>query len=80
LHLMSDAPRALELARANWLVQREPADARVLLEAALANKDAAAAQVVLAWMRGNTVEDVNLTRLAGGVRQFAGAGRVASTP
>ncbi len=80
LHLMNDPPRALELARANWLVQREPADARVLLEAALANKDAGAAQVVLTWMRGNGVEDVNLTRLAAGIAQLPQTGRVASTP
>lgn len=45
-----DAALALTLATANFQVQREPADARVLLEAALAAKDVAAAKPALDWL------------------------------
>jgi len=64
LQLLGDAPRALALARENYAVQREPADARVLLEAAVATRDPAAAAPVLAWMRASAIESVALQRLA----------------
>jgi hypothetical protein len=64
LALRNDAPRALALARRNWDVQKETADARILLEAALAAHDGAAARSVLDWMRSARVEDVQLARLA----------------
>jgi predicted Zn-dependent protease len=67
LALLHDARRALPLAQANWKVQREPADARILLESALAAKNPPAAQPVLAWMKNNRVEDFHLQQLA---RQF----------
>jgi tetratricopeptide (TPR) repeat protein len=41
LRLLHQPQRALQLARANWQVQKEPADARVLLEAARAVQDKA---------------------------------------
>lgn len=37
LHLLNKPEQALELAQINWSVQREPRDARILLEAALAS-------------------------------------------
>ena len=64
LTLQHDAERALPLAQANWNVQREPADARVLLESALAAKNPSAAQPVLEWMKRNRVEDFHLQQLA----------------
>lgn len=64
LALRGDARRALAIARRNWDVQKETADARILLEAALAARDVAAARPVLDWMRGARVEDVQLARLA----------------
>lgn len=64
LALMRDAKRALQLAQANWNVQREPADARILLECALADKNRAAAQPVLDWLNANHVEDFRLRQLA----------------
>ena len=64
LALRGDARRALAIARSNWDVQKETADARILLEAALAARDAAAARPVLDWMRAARVEDVQLARLA----------------
>lgn len=76
LHLRHDPPRALALARANWEVQREPADARVLLEAAQAASDGAAAAPALAWMRDNHVEDVRLQPLAASQARAGGAAAV----
>jgi hypothetical protein len=64
LALRGDARRALAIARRNWDVQKETLDARILLEAALAARDVAAARPVLDWMRGARVEDVQLARLA----------------
>jgi Tfp pilus assembly protein PilF len=68
LALRGDAARALTLARANHDKQREPADARVLLEAALAARSKDAALPVLQWMETNQVESVALTALAERVR------------
>lgn len=65
LALQGDAARALVLARENWAVQREPADARILLEAAVSARDAAAAQPVLDWMKASGIESVALRGLAG---------------
>jgi Tfp pilus assembly protein PilF len=56
--------RALQLARDNYAVQREPADARVLLEAALAAQQPAAAEPVLKWMADTGIESVALRTLA----------------
>lgn len=50
LFLRDDAQSALTLALANWKVQREPADLRVLAEAAVASGDAGALGVVRQWM------------------------------
>jgi len=58
------AARALELAQQNYAVQREPADARVLLEAALAAGQPTAAAPVLAWMKSSGIESQRLQSLA----------------
>ena len=63
LALQGDTARALVLAQQNWAVQREPADARVLLEAALAARDAGAAAPVLAWMASSRIESAALQTL-----------------
>lgn len=63
------APRAaLRLARANFASQREPRDARILLEAALAAGAPEAAAPALAWLERTRLEDVALRRLAERVR------------
>jgi len=59
---------ALRLARENWDAQREPADARILLEAALVCGDPAAAQPVLEFLTRTRLEDVTLARLAAQLR------------
>lgn len=64
LHLQGDAKAALTLAQRNWVDQREPADALILLQAALANRSKAAAQPVLDWLRATKLEDVRLKPLA----------------
>lgn len=63
LTLLGDAQGALRLAAENYRVQREPRDARILMEAALAAKDYAAAQPALDWMRRSGYEDPLYMRL-----------------
>jgi Tfp pilus assembly protein PilF len=64
LQLQGDAAKALALAAENYAVQREPVDARVLLEAAVAAKQPQAAEPVLKWLADNRVESVVLRDLA----------------
>jgi Tfp pilus assembly protein PilF len=63
LHLLGAPRQALGLAQENWRVQREPADARILLESASAAKDRLAAEPVLEFLRKNRLQDVRLTEL-----------------
>ena len=56
LHVEEDAAKALALAEENFKVQREPADVRVLLEAALEADRPAAAAPALAWMKSTTFQ------------------------
>ena len=63
LRLRGDAKGALALALANYRVQREPRDARILLEAAIAAGDAAAAGPVRDWLQSSGFEDALLRRL-----------------
>lgn len=63
LILLQQPELALELARANWLLQHEPADARLLLEAALAAGKPEAAQPVLTWLQATGMQDVRLQML-----------------
>ena len=59
-----DAAKALDLALKNWVVQREPRDARIVLEAALAAKQTAAAKQVIEWIVTSGIEDPTLLQLA----------------
>jgi tetratricopeptide (TPR) repeat protein len=61
---------ALDLAKENWKVQREPWDARVLLEAAKGARDRAAAEPVLAAMATSHFEEPRLAELARQVREL----------
>ena len=63
LHLLHQPRAALEIAKANWAVQREPWDARLVLEAALAAGEPDAARPVLDWLATTRMEDVHLSRL-----------------
>ena len=64
LSLADDPATALALALENWRVQREPADARLVLEAAVAANAPAAAAPVLTWLAETGLEDTQLTGLA----------------
>ena len=70
LALQGQADRALTLARANYEQQRELADARILLEAALAARQRVAAQPVLSWMQATGIESPVLRSLAAQVREL----------
>jgi len=63
LYFLNNPKEALRLAQENWLSQHEPSDARMLLEAALAAKDKAAAQPALDWLKQSSIEDRHLQRL-----------------
>jgi tetratricopeptide (TPR) repeat protein len=54
--------RAVEIARDNWAVQKELADARLLAECAAAAHDPLAAAPVIAWARSAGVRDAWLER------------------
>lgn len=64
LRLRHNPGLAVQLAAANYQVQREPRDARVLLEAAAAAGDKSAAKVVRDWLQSSGFEDVRLRRLS----------------
>jgi predicted Zn-dependent protease len=70
LALRGDVALALRLARENWAEQREPADARVLLEAAVAARDRAAALPVLQWLADSGFDSVPLRLLADRVKSL----------
>jgi tetratricopeptide (TPR) repeat protein len=70
LWLLHEPHEAVLLAQANWAVQKEPADARILLEAALADRNVAAAEPVLKWLTETHLEDVHLAKLARGFKEM----------
>jgi tetratricopeptide (TPR) repeat protein len=63
LYLLAQPKEALRLAQANFAVQREPRDLRVLLEAALAAGEREAADPALALLRETGLEDPHLQGL-----------------
>jgi hypothetical protein len=63
LRLRQDAKTAVALASANYAVQREPRDARILLEAAIAAQDSASAEPARDWLRTSGFEDARMRRL-----------------
>ncbi len=60
LRMTREPAVALALARENWLVQKEPADARILLESARAARDAATERDILSWVAACRLEDIHL--------------------
>ena len=71
LHVKGNPQRALWLSQQNWLVQREPRDARIFLEAAIATKDFTAAQPVMQWLAESQIEDFLLVSLGQQIRNAA---------
>jgi hypothetical protein len=64
LDLKGDARAALAAAAQNYGTQREPRDALVLIEAALAARDPAAAAPALQWLESSGFESDRVRRLA----------------
>jgi tetratricopeptide (TPR) repeat protein len=71
LDLLKQPREALRLAEANWAVQREPWDTRLLLEAALAADQPAAARPVIDWLAVSHLEDGRISALAAQFQQAA---------
>lgn len=68
LDLKGDAPAALAAALDNWKEQREPRDALVVLEAAVAARDPKAAGPVLQWLNDTRFESERMRRAAAALR------------
>jgi tetratricopeptide (TPR) repeat protein len=65
LALRGDTTAAVRLAKLNWAVQKEPADLRILAQAAAASKDPEAAAIVRDWLRTSKIEDASLVARPG---------------
>jgi len=63
-----DAKAALAIAKDNWDVQKELADARLLAECAAAARDPDGADAVRTWARETGVKDAQLDRWLGAAR------------
>ena len=70
LRLRKNAALAVQLAAANYQVQKEPRDARVLLESALAAQDRSAATAAVDWLQSSGFEDKYLRALATQIAQM----------
>ena len=71
LDLKGDVPAALAAARENYRTQREPRDAQVLLDAALAARDPAAAAPALLWLESSGFEGARIRETAARVKALA---------
>lgn len=60
LFLLQQPQNALQLALENWEMQREPWDARILLDAAIHSGNRAAAKSAINWLKSVNLEDVQL--------------------
>ena len=72
LYVLRDAAVALELARQNFVTQKDTRDLRLLADAALASGDAAAVESVRQWLAATGFEDLTLQALMKGTRPFIG--------
>ena len=68
LELKGDASAALALAAENWRTQREPRDALIVLQAAVAARDPKPAAPVVAWLEASRFESPPLHALAARLR------------
>lgn len=71
LDLKGDARTALAVAAENWKAQREPRDAQIVLESALAARDAKPAAPVLQWLDQSGFESPRLRSLAEELRKMS---------
>ena len=70
LRLLHDPQEALRLAQSNYQVQKEPRDARILLESALAAANPDAAKPAMQWLQSNGFQGIDLQKLAQQVQQL----------
>jgi Tfp pilus assembly protein PilF len=63
LHIQGDAKSALLIAQENWRTQKEPADTRILLEAAVAAKDTKNISLLRDWIAKNKLQDSALEKI-----------------
>jgi hypothetical protein len=70
LRLRKNPGLALAVAAANYQVQKEPRDARVLLESALAAKNVEGAKAAIDWLQSSGFEDANMRSLAARITQL----------
>lgn len=70
LHVRKQPAEALALATENWQTQKEPADLRILLEAATATRQREPVQQALAWLDRTHLEGRIIARLAAEARQL----------
>ena len=75
LRLRKNAVLAVQLAAANYQVQKEPRDLRILLEAALAARDPDAAKPARDWLQSTGFEDAQMRSLAKQTLQFPPVGK-----
>ena len=68
LAVEGDSRGALTLARDNWSVQREPADLRILVDAARAANDAPTLRLATDWIAKTRLEDKAVVAALGGPR------------
>jgi tetratricopeptide (TPR) repeat protein len=78
LHLIDRPREALEVALANFGTQREPVDARLVLEAAHAAGRPEAAAPVLAWLRQTGLGDARIEALMTSLQEGVRCGRRSS--
>ena len=71
LGLRNDPAAAVRLAKLNWAVQKEPADLRILAEAAAASGDAEATQLVRNWIKSSHIEDRTIQATLGKLKAAA---------
>lgn len=69
LEVEKNPSRAAALAKANWKVQKEPADLSILARAGLAAKDLEAVREVRAWLANTGLEYVAVDRMVGAAVQ-----------
>ena len=63
LKVSNNSQKALELAKKNWIVQKEPIDARILLESAIASDKKNDAKEVIKFLEKTKLEDVYIGNL-----------------
>jgi hypothetical protein len=68
LAVEDDSRGALTLARDNWNVQREPADLRILVDAARAATDAPTLRLATDWIAKTRLEDKAVVAAVAGSR------------